>query len=130
MTTRRKLLLLLGIAGFGLAAGYFVLDYALSPTPGVTRENYDRLRVGMSMQRVQAIMGRPADDQHRSDGGKGPVDVYQWWGEGLAVNLIFDEDGTACDGTLVAGGTMLPEQVGGLQPRESFIEMIRRLLHL
>jgi hypothetical protein len=55
---RRRLLL------FGLAAGLIVLavgNWLLRPRPtAITEENYGAIRVGMTLEEVEAILGGPA----------------------------------------------------------------------
>jgi hypothetical protein len=52
---RSVFLLGLGIAAVGVAFG--LLDLVIGPTPGVTEANVRRLRAGMSIEDVEAILG-------------------------------------------------------------------------
>jgi hypothetical protein len=54
---------MLGV-GIALAALAFAVTDALltpPPTPGVTEANVRRIRQGMSLAKVEGILGRPAD---------------------------------------------------------------------
>jgi hypothetical protein len=55
---RRRRLLLVGLGAVVLpACGLFV--WVMSPTPGVSRENFLRIRKGMTLSEVEAILGEP-----------------------------------------------------------------------
>src|SRR5437868_2415316 len=51
---------LLGVGLLLVAGAFVVTDAALAPTPGVTGENCDRIRKGMTLANVEAILGGPA----------------------------------------------------------------------
>ena len=55
-----RLVYLLGV-GIALVAGAFLLTDALLWRPGATEANARRIREGMTLGEVEAIMGRPAD---------------------------------------------------------------------
>lgn len=58
--TRRRLLLFAAAACLLLAAP-FVVRWATTPEPGVTRRNFGRLHAGMTMDEIEAVLGRAAD---------------------------------------------------------------------
>ena len=59
MKKKRLLLIVGGMAAFvGLTLGVLAL---LPPKPGVTKENYDRIEVGMTRGEVEQIFGGPAN---------------------------------------------------------------------
>ncbi len=71
------------VAGLVVLAG--VAAFAARPRPNrVTRANYERIREGMTLAEVQAILGPPGDYSSR------PSDLYglgnggseEWWKEG------------------------------------------------
>jgi hypothetical protein len=56
----RRRQLLAGTCGLlllGLLAGLCVWSLAL-PRPGITRENYERIREGMTIEEVEAVLGK------------------------------------------------------------------------
>jgi hypothetical protein len=58
---RRRLLLVVGAAILLVVAGFALLLWLTTPTPGVTLENFRRLRVGMSAKDVEALLGQPQE---------------------------------------------------------------------
>jgi hypothetical protein len=60
MRRRRLLAALVGLAVV-VTAGMFVLWPRLEPPSRITRENSDRIQVGMSRAEVEAILGPPGD---------------------------------------------------------------------
>ncbi len=65
---------LLGIAMVLVALAFVITDGVLGSGPGVTEANVRRIRVGMTLQEVEAILGGP---------GKGPVPGPNGWGTGF-----------------------------------------------
>src|SRR5262245_5710010 len=75
---RKRLAVYATIAFAVVIPGFWLTHWLLSPFPGVTRENCARLRPGMTVQQVEAILGGPAgdrlwwvDEQGKLDGGDG-----------------------------------------------------------
>src|SRR5690348_18276985 len=60
--TRYRLLLAGSVICVGVITGV-LLQWALTPSPGMTRENFKRLHAGMTLPEMEAIMGRPPDHQ-------------------------------------------------------------------
>src|SRR5579864_6841898 len=86
MITRRRLLVL-GLAGLPVgAAGLAVALVALRPEPGVTPENFRRLRIGMSEKEAEAILGGPGARQIY--GVMRPTKT--WTGDGCVIWLAFN----------------------------------------
>jgi hypothetical protein len=101
----RKLWWLLTLAGLAvLMAGAVVLWLQLLPDPAsrITRENFDRIRRGMSRAEVHAILGPPGDYRN------GPMahepawlkivpgwhyDWAEWEGDAGAAVVGFDDSG-------------------------------------
>jgi len=116
---RRVYLLGVGLALVALALA--VTDWALSLRPGVTETNAKRIRVGMTAEKVETILGRPdgcAFAQNFPGGGLPPEERYQilengvpvrWlWrtGRGEPIVVLFTETGlvTRVDHPFAAGG--------------------------
>lgn len=60
---KRRLLAVAGV--LSVVAWLALLVLALKPAdPGVTKANFDRIKVGMSRAEVEEIFGRPADATH------------------------------------------------------------------
>ncbi len=67
---RRRLLLVVGAVVLLGVAGFFLFLWLTNPTPGVTWDNFRRLRKGMSERNVEAFLGEPqsllVDPRHGS----------------------------------------------------------------
>jgi hypothetical protein len=131
---KRLLLVLLAATAFGLA-GYVVLDYAMTPEAGVTWANFHRLRQGMSVRQVQAILGRPPDLAFSEAGEvatlpRGCPGSLVWYGDDVSISIRVADDGTAEGGGATQAGPNMPFWPQELRPRESVLDTLRRLLHL
>jgi hypothetical protein len=85
---RRRLLLVVGAATLLAVAGYGLLRWLTAPTPGVTWENFRRLREGMTFQEVEALLGKP----HKTDLIDGFTSLHywgQWQSEEVGICLGF-----------------------------------------
>ena len=61
--TKRRLLLIAGpLAAVAVTLGVLAM---LPPRPGVTKENFDRIEVGMTRAEVEVILGGPAGPAFR-----------------------------------------------------------------
>lgn len=129
--SRRRLLLGVGaVALLGLAG--FLLLWLTSPTPGVTWENFRRLRKGMPTRHVEALLGEPS----LPDVKQGIWTLRLWKGEEVAMSLSFESGalhhGSAFPaqflGQAVIKGFVHVEQVPPVE--ETFLDRIRRLLRL
>jgi hypothetical protein len=56
---RRRLLLGAGLLAVLAFAGVLLAPRLLAPEPGVTAENFQRIRKGMTLEEVEAILGQP-----------------------------------------------------------------------
>ncbi len=82
MRVRRRTLLL--GAGLLVAAVLFGLAYwanLKSQARYVSREAYDRVRLGMSREELEATIGRPADGDKLTSSGKSLEDGVELWNE-------------------------------------------------
>jgi hypothetical protein len=98
---RRTLLVVLAGLAVVVAAGVVVWPRANR----VTRENYDRIRVGMSRAEVYAVLGPPGDYSTReaipSELPDPPTLTYrwqaisleEWFGDRAAIEVYFDGAG-------------------------------------
>jgi hypothetical protein len=96
MTKRLVLHGLIGATAVLLA--FWVTHWLLSPFPGVSKENFARIRPGMSLKEVEAILGPLSkdhqlwwvDEQGRPDGGQGFW--FDRWRESPrpAILIMFD----------------------------------------
>jgi hypothetical protein len=120
----RRLLWLSALVLPGLWAAWLVLP-GLRPRPSITQEDYDRIRVGMTLAEVEGVLGGPPGDYAgrpvfvtRSE-----VESRRWWVGNEAVIMI--ELGPV-------DGPDTPRRVRSHAcspvPRESFAARCRRLL--
>src|SRR5262249_49925373 len=99
-----RLVYLTGIA-IGLLATGFALTYQLAGqplTPGVTEGNVRRIREGMTLREVEALLGGPGEggvlhdwrfvvfESWPSDEA-GKVPLYGWSGDGLTIVIRVDQ---------------------------------------
>jgi hypothetical protein len=88
---RRALLLLAGLA---LVVGALLLTDRLLWEPGLNEENVNRLRPGMTLAEVEALLGGPAADTFEMPAG---YPAYRWrreWRAGGAwAEVLFGADG-------------------------------------
>src|SRR5690349_7307465 len=98
---RRRLLLGAGaLALLGLAAGLTV--WWAGPRPGVTLDNFRRLRPGMTDAQAERLLGRPADSSDLSFIA-GHIRIWDRPHEDIQIKLYFDRK----DGLLWAGTARL-----------------------
>lgn len=133
--SRRRLLLgaglvLLLVAGF---AEWLLWPTTPAPTPGVTWENFHRLRQGMSARDVEALLGEPyRQSKARWDSNPRVREVRRWRGDNFFIIILaFDagqrlEEGIAGreEGPRDSDPAFVP-----VPPPESPLDRIRRLLH-
>jgi hypothetical protein len=91
MIPRQPLLVVSGFACcFAVGAG---LLFLLRPEPGVTKENFHRLRLGQSESRVSAVLGS-------NDASLGPgrgTYTRIWWANDIRIVLRFTSPGGALE---------------------------------
>ena len=116
---KRRLLLGVGVLAVLGMAGMVVWES--QPRPGITRANYERIREGMTLVEVEAILGRPGD----GFGGDGDTPRVRFWqGDHVKVTVWFDTDGCVEAGWCGTG----EEEWEPLTEDEGFLDRLRRLL--
>jgi hypothetical protein len=124
---RHRLLLGVGVLALLLGvAGPFLLLRMTSPEPGITWENFRRIRVGMTAREVELLLGR-RPDYHK------PIDTAGRFSESWLVDyklllIEYRTDGLVSDGLMRDNDTndveLLSDKPGG------FLDRLRRLLRL
>lgn len=90
--SRRRLLILMGAATLLTVAGFVLTLWITSPTPGVTWENFRRLRQGMTEKDVVALLGESSKpDVVRFGDGHIPTHLRRWRGEEVVIYLDFSQ---------------------------------------
>jgi hypothetical protein len=103
---RKRVLFLAGCVAAVLVASYLALRWA-APRHHINKEGFDAIRVGMSEQEVEAILGGPPGDYsatgavpcpaaYASSGtllDRGVEDLRSWVGDDAAINVAFDAGG-------------------------------------
>src|SRR5262249_29487410 len=94
---RRRLLIGCGAAILLAVAGFAFVHWLTTPPPGVTLENFRRLRQGMTISEVEALLGEPY--QRNSRGAfntfllfsRAGESIYspRWKGEEIVILLSF-----------------------------------------
>jgi hypothetical protein len=104
---RRRLLRGVGAATLLVVAGFGLLVWIMTPTPGVTWDNFHRLRLGMTEKDVSAILGAPSKtfEEKNRDGSKFIFSRY-WRGEEVNISLVFSPQGQ-----LIMGGSAVPSDL-------------------
>jgi hypothetical protein len=120
----RKRLLLVAVTGLvcaGLAG--LLLVWLTHPKPGVTRANYGRIRQGMTLEDVEAVLGMLPTYKGGLPLAEGGEVILldglseMWWeGDEISVGLGFNAQGTVCDKTCLEFGH-----------REGLLDRLRRL---
>jgi hypothetical protein len=59
-----------------------------APSPGLTAENFARIRTGMSVAEVSAIMGDPGKLVSETEAGGTTMTLYQWTGGVLSGRAV------------------------------------------
>ncbi len=128
-TTKRKLLLVLLVLALPLLL--FIVPRLLQRPPlgdRITPEAYERLRVGMTREEVQAAIGLPPGDYRRNRGaakvytaldGNIPQDIgkssglafVDWWGDENMIGVWVDAQGKVA-GTAIS--KPIPQREAGI----------------
>jgi hypothetical protein len=119
---------------------------------GVTRENYQRIKVGMTEAEVRAILGKPWDDSlldpEGPNYGHASMHVYglvrpsahlpallkqvTWMGDNLSVDVSFGVDGRVCQSVLNDAYQIWvgDDETGRMidRPRTSLTDRVKRRL--
>ncbi len=85
--SRRGVLLAVGALALLGLAGFVTFLYLTRPAPGVTPENFQRLRLGMTESQVEAVLGSAGEDYPGAPAG--PDRVLAWDGPGIEVVVYF-----------------------------------------
>jgi hypothetical protein len=85
--SRRVYLLGVGLALVALALAF--TDWALSLQPGVTEANIKRLRKGMTLGEVEAVLGGPGEPLNEDEDGH-PLGPWVWRGPDAHVMVIIN----------------------------------------
>jgi hypothetical protein len=123
---RRRLLLVVGLlVAATLGIGLYL--WITTPRPGVTRENFRRLRVGMTLQEAEEIMGGRAKEE--PSGWKGPP-IWVWRDGPVLVGVFLDEARCVTGGLYqdISYPSTDKRRVGELGEEESALDRLRRLL--
>ena len=91
-----RLVFLLGLALAAVALAFVATDAALGPRPGVTEANVRRIKAGMTVGQVEALLGGPGDSVGFSPrGGRGHAELLLRVGRGGWALVHLDRDGQA-----------------------------------
>lgn len=123
MRRRKRVLMVLGVFGIlaavGIVAACWPSDAEM--TPGISVENFRRLKLGMTVAEVEEILGRPGEFEPLSPNWK------QWHEEGLFLSVGFGKrDGTvnyACANAPIPG---VGRTLFVLEERPSILVRVRR----
>jgi hypothetical protein len=99
---KKWVLLTLGLL-LGLSLVGLVVWHLLPPRPGVTPENFHRLRVGMREQEVEAILGEHGEipaERVIVTGSDLPYERYRYWGGKHSHVEVRFNSGRVCQGRL------------------------------
>jgi hypothetical protein len=113
MTKKRRSLLLVGIIVAFVAVSLVVLA-TMATGPGVTKANFDRVEIGMTLSEVEQILGGPGVP---FQGFVNQPSTLVWSHEDGAMAFVEAKDQT------VASKTWHPS-------RETLTDKLRRWLHL
>lgn len=123
---RRRLLLVVGAVVLLGMAGFVLLLWLTSqaPAPGITWDNFRRLRMGMSVGDVEALLGEPHEIDDLGDGY-----VVKWWrSQEVTIGLGFNANQRLHLGTADPTGVS-PICAESLHPPESVLDRLRQWLH-
>jgi hypothetical protein len=111
---------LLGVGVLLVTVAFVVTTTALGPRPGVTEANARRIKPGMTMAEVEAIMGHPAYLSLRGGGLWHRSEFQLWNGPDCAAWVDFAAPGD---------GPFLVERVGfGRKANPNPLDRLRSLL--
>jgi len=108
---RRRWTLLLGLALLLALVGAATV-WLLRPEERVTADNCERIRVGMTVGEVQALLGRPPDDESRPDLVDGSV-TRAWNGRDGSILVAFSADRAALRARFVRESSDSPRSASG-----------------
>ena len=112
---RRPFLLLVSLTCIGTLTAWVLRE----PAPGPTRANFERLHAEMTLEEIEAIMGRPADRSYYMTMSM----TYIWGGKDGLVSI---RSGFGMSGELYTNGKILTLAAAP----EPFFHKLRRWLGL
>jgi hypothetical protein len=119
MTRKRRYLICVAAlaACVGIVIGVLAM---LPPQPRLTKANLDRIKKGMTLKEAEAILGEPSSVKEFVDPPAPAFQLADWTSNNgrTIVQIVFDDKGA---GMVTTGGG--PDE-------ETFLEMLRRWLHL
>jgi hypothetical protein len=128
MRKRPLLLCLALLALVGLSGGLLVL--LTHPRHRINQESYERIKEGMTLEEVEAILGGPPGNYTRGRYGMLPYlalplkplprVLHEWLGEEAAIYVWFDLEGRARETGL--------QKVLGVKGEPSLLDRLRHLL--
>lgn len=122
----KKTLITVGVVILCISA-YLTMSVALTPTPGVTVDNFKRLYNGMPFKDAEALLGERPVTAGVSASGAIVIRLWGWHKEQLCIHL-YEWNGK------VSGGSCYPDGPGNaglmLEDAPSIVETIRRCLGL
>jgi hypothetical protein len=122
---RRQLLLSLAAMVLLGVGGVVLFLWLTTPAPGVTWDNFRRLRAGMSSKKVASLLGERGDVTHQFDGTLQRV----WHSEEVTIYLNFDPTDQLLTGTAIPRGMMASHYPREEVPTdEGFLDHMRQLL--
>jgi hypothetical protein len=110
----RRRLLLVGFASTAAALGIGVCLLWPRDRPGITRANRERIREGMTLAEVEAILGGPERDATQRLGMG--LTMRCWEADDLLLDVVFDQQDRV---------VMVPTEWGDLA-HKSFLATFRR----
>jgi hypothetical protein len=103
-----------GVALTVVALAFGVMVRLLEPPPGVTEANLRRIREGMTLRDVEAILG-PVNEEVSWTGGTPCQGIQSWSGETGFVFVFFDEKTGKVNRTLSMLRPAPPGPLNGLR---------------
>jgi hypothetical protein len=71
-----------------ILVAFWLTNWLLSPFPGVSESNCDRIRPGMSLTQVQDILGGPPTEKYSYVDDQGIEDRYRVWRSGEYIVTV------------------------------------------
>jgi hypothetical protein len=114
----------------GAVAGFALFLWLMSPTPGITWDNFRRLRVGMSVRDVEALLREPFRMPEHTDysfiSWRGDGTYCLWDGKEVVICLVFGADRLECGWAEPTGQQDYPGRFERIRPDETFLDRIRK----
>jgi hypothetical protein len=88
---RKTRWLLIGLLLACIGGVVLVVVALLPPPPGITKENFDRIEVGMTRAEIEAILGGPANGRDPRNGLRIGLNAWEDDSSGDLATIDFDE---------------------------------------